>query len=954
MEIEKIINDFEGDLFTGKAIRSIYATDASAYREVPEAVAIPRTVEDIQKLIQYANQKSISLIPRTAGTSLAGQVVGSGIVVDISKHFNQILELNLEEGYVWVQPGIVRDELNRELSKHGYFFAPETSTANRAMIGGMVGNNSCGSNSVVYGSTREHLLETKALLADGTSVHFKSNSELKSENAIEKQVHKTLSAILHNKAHRSRIEKEFPKPDIPRRNTGYALDLLANMKPFNEEGPDFNLSSLIAGSEGTLAFVTEAKLKLTPLPKGEKRLVCVHTKSIDDALKANLIALNYQPYACELMDHYILESTARNPEQAANRFFVEGEPKAILVVELIGETEKEVDTRILQFLTELGKKRLGYAFPIVKGADIQKVWSLRKAGLGLLSNMPGDTKPAPVIEDTAVDVKDLPNYIGDFNKILHKHDLYCVHYAHAGSGELHLRPYLNLKDEEGVKLFRTIAEEIAKLVKHYDGSLSGEHGDGRLRGEFIPKMIGEENYALLKQVKKAFDPNAVFNPGKIVDTAPMDTSLRYEKNQQTPEFETILDFSKDEGIVRSAELCNGSGDCRKSALTGGTMCPSYQATRNEKDTTRARANILREMLTRSDLDNPFEHEEIKEVMDLCLSCKGCKRECPSNVDMGKLKAEWQYQSYKTKGIPLRTRLIANYTKSMERFAPIPWAYNMTRNLAKPVLGFASRRSIPKMANKTLRKWFEHDFRSLQRTPKGSVYFFFDEFTNYLDAAIGKKAIMLLDRLGYQVIAVDHQPSGRAFLSKGLLEEAKSLARQNVLLFESLIKKETPLIGIEPSAILTFRDEYPDLLRGKEKERAKEIAQNTLTIEEFLARELDAGMITEEDLPQDKRHIMVHGHCHQKAVSSMTPTMKVLKAAKNFKVQLIPSGCCGMAGSFGYEKEHFDVSMNIGELVLFPKVREAKESTTILASGTSCRHQILDGTGKVAKHIVEIL
>ena len=954
MNFESLKNELQGDLHTGDAIRRIYATDASAYREVPEAVAIPKSDSDIQKLILFASANQRSLIPRTAGTSLAGQVVGGGIVVDVSRHLTKIIEINTEEEYVWVQPGVVRDELNRTLTEHGYFFAPETSTANRAMIGGMIGNNSCGSNSVVYGSTREHLLEVKALLSDGSSSHFKATDSLESESDLETKIFDSLSSILSDKDNLDRIKQEFPKPNIPRRNTGYALDMLAEMKPFNPEGELLNLCSLIAGSEGTLAFVTAAKLKITKVPQGEKRLVCIHCKSVEDALKANLIALNYHPYACELMDHYILEATARNKEQAANRFFVEGEPKAILVVELIGETEKTVDLQILEFLTALGKERLGYAFPIIKGDDIKKVWNLRKAGLGLLSNIPGDTKPAPVIEDTAVDVQDLPNYIGDFNKILQKHDLYCVHYAHAGSGELHLRPYLNLKTEEGVGLFRTIAQEIADLVKKYNGSLSGEHGDGRLRGEFIPQMIGEENYKLLKRVKTAWDPNNIFNPGKIVDTAPMDTSLRYEKNQETPAFETMLDFSKDQGIVRAAELCNGSGDCRKSELTGGTMCPSYQATRDEKDTTRARANILREMLSRKESSVPFAQPEIGEVMDLCLSCKGCKSECPSNVDMGKLKAEWQYQSMKENGTSLRTKLIGNYTKSMELFEHTPWAYNLTRNLSKPLLGFASKRSIPKMANQTLKRWLEKKFRSLQRAPKRSVYFFFDEFTNYLDVEIGKKAIMLLDRLGYEVIAADHVASGRPYLSKGMLEEAKELAKTNVNLFSTLLKDDSFLVGIEPSAILTFRDEYPDLLRGKEKDLAHEVASKTFTIEEFLARELDAGTLKGEDFSRDKKEVLVHGHCHQKALSSMTPTMKILKAAENFTVRMIPSGCCGMAGSFGYEKEHYDVSMKVGELVLFPKVRQAEKGTIILASGTSCRHQIWDGTGKVAQHIVEVL
>lgn len=954
MNFEALGKEMDGVLFTNEAIKKIYATDASAYREMPAAVAIPKNNEDLKKLIRYASSQKLSLIPRTAGTSLAGQVVGKGIVVDVSRHFTKVMEINVEERYVWVQPGVVRDELNRELAKYGYFFAPETSTANRAMIGGMIGNNSCGSNSVVYGSTREHLLEVKALLSDGSEVHFKETNDLTCADGLEQQLYDNISQMLQDEANITRIKREFPKPNIPRRNTGYALDMLAEMKPFNTSGVAFNFCSLIAGSEGTLAMVTAAKLKLTKLPGSCKRLVCIHSETIDDALKANLVALQFGPHACELMDHYVLEATARNKEQSENRFFVKGEPKAILVVELIEESDSEVEQEVMKLIAALKKEKLGYAYPTVQGEDIKKVWTLRKAGLGLLSNIPGDTKPAPVIEDTAVDVKELPNYIADFNKILHKHKLYCVHYAHAGSGELHLRPYLDLKTKEGVKLFRVIAEEIADLVKKYHGSLSGEHGDGRLRGEFIPKMIGAENYALLKSIKQAWDPKGVFNPGKIVDTAPMDTSLRYEVDQKTREFETLLDFSKDKGVLRAAELCNGSGDCRKSELTGGTMCPSYQATRDEKDTTRARANILREMLTRSDHPNPFAEPEIKEVLDLCLSCKGCKKECPSNVDMGKLKAEWQYQSYKTKPPSLRTRLIANFTNTIEKFEAFPWAYNLTRNLSKPVLGFASKRSIPKMGSTTLRKWFVKSFKTSQTQYTKKVYFFFDEFTNYLDVSIGKKAITLLDRLGYEVISIDHKPSGRAFLSKGFLEHAKAYAQANVSLFSDLLSDDAVLVGIEPSGILSFRDEYPDLLRGEMKEKASKIASYAFTIEEFLSRELEEGLelgLANKKIKNQK--VLIHGHCHQKALSSMVPTKKILKAV-GFDAQLIPSGCCGMAGSFGYEKEHFDVSMKVGELVLFPSVRKADKETIILASGTSCRHQILDGTGKVARHLVELL
>ncbi|OEK04775.1 FAD-binding and (Fe-S)-binding domain-containing protein [Roseivirga misakiensis] len=967
MSLSDLKTSLSGELFTDQTTRKLYATDASAYRELPLAVAIPSNKEDLITLVHYARKNKTSLIPRTAGTSLAGQVVGNGIVVDISKHFNQILEVNADEGYAWVEPGIIRDDLNKHLAPYGFFFAPETSTANRAMIGGMIGNNSCGSNSVTYGSTREHLLEVNTILADGSESWFgnvDSNAFLDRCNGLsvsgelQNNIYFETREILRNEVNQKEIIEGFPKADIPRRNTGYALDMLLRQVPFSPSGSPFNFSSLIAGSEGTLCFVTAAKIKLTPLPPDNKRLVCIHSETIDDSLKANLVALKYEPSACELMDHYILEATKRNAMYNALRFFVQGDPQAILVVELNGENSEEADKKVATLIDDLKAQGRGYAYPVIKGAKIKSVWNLRKAGLGLLSNIPGDAKPAPVIEDTAVDVEDLPAYIKEFNEILDKHGLYSVHYAHAGSGELHLRPIINLKTAEGQKQFRVIAEEIATLVKKYKGSLSGEHGDGRLRGEFIPQMIGEHNYQLVKKVKEIWDPENIFNPGKIVDTPPMDTFLRYEKDQETKEFDTKFDFTPTDGILRTAELCNGSGDCRKSELSGGTMCPSYMATRNEKDTTRARANILREILTQSNEENPFANDEIKEVMDLCLSCKGCSSECPSNVDMAKLKAEWQYQYYQKNGVPVRAKRIGNFSKQMKLASKVPWAYNFifgndfTGNLAKSVAGFAKERSMPKLSEKTLNHWLTKDFKPNISDKK--VYFFCDEFTNYNDAEIGETAVRLLDKLGYQVIYVPHADSGRPQLSKGLLDDAKKLAEQNIAIFDELLTAATPLVGVEPSAILTFRDEYISLTRGELQEKATRIAQHVFTIEEFLANEFDAGRISAESFTEKSQLIKVHGHCHQKSLSSMVPTKKLLSLPKNFKVHMIPSGCCGMAGSFGYEKEHYEVSMKIGELVLFPTVRKQPEEVLIAAAGTSCRHQIKDGTARTALHPVEIL
>ena len=961
--LQKLAITLQGDLFFDKTMRTLYATDASSYRELPLAVAIPKTKQDLILLIHFAIEHNTSLIPRTAGTSLAGQVVGSGIIVDVSKYFNHVIELNKEEGWVRVQPGVIRDELNLFLKPHNLFFGPETSTANRAMIGGMVGNNSCGSNSVVYRSTREHLIEVTALLSDGTETVFKSIStddfHAKCElGNLEGNIYKSIRSLLSNYDNQVEIRKEFPKKSVERRNTGYAIDLLVEMDPFTAGGENFNFCSLIAGSEGTLAFITEIKLNVVPAPPKETGLLCVHFNTIDESLHANLIGLKYNPSASELIDHYILECTKENKEQMQNRFFVQGDPGAILVIEFVKETREEILALTNAVEADMRAVGLGYHFPVLFGADTKKIWTLRKAGLGLLSNLPGDEKAVPVIEDTAVDVNDLPNYIRDFNEILKKHELHAVHYAHAGSGEIHLRPIINLKTKEGNQLFRTIAEEVATLVKKYDGSLSGEHGDGRLRGEFIKQMVGEKNYALLKQVKATWDPNNIFNPNKIVDTPSMNSMLRYEPGQITPEFETIFRFHKQD-ILQHAEQCNGSGDCRKTHLSGGTMCPSYMATRNEKDTTRARANILREFLTHSTKENRFDHKEIYEVMSLCLSCKACKSECPSNVDMAKLKAEFLQHYYDANGVPFRSKLIANFTATAKLGSIAPSIYNfvmgnvVTGTVIKALSGFAIKRSMPSLSKQTLMSWYDKKYIAPSE-PIQQIYLFCDEFTNYNDAAIGIKAIQLLTVLNYEVIIPKHEESGRTWLSKGLVRKAKLIANKNIELLGSLITDTNPIIGLEPSAILTFRDEYPDLATDQNLDASKLLAKNSFFIDEFLAREIEAGNINKDQFTSAPKSILLHGHCQQKAVGSVADSVKVLSFPANYIVETIPSGCCGMAGSFGYEKEHYEVSMNIGELVLFPKVRANSDTCTIAAPGTSCRHQIKDGTGAHALHTVEVL
>lgn len=957
----------DGDLYTGDAMRALYATDASVYRELPLAVAHPKHPDDLRQLIHFARQTGSSLIPRTAGTSLAGQCVGSGIVVDVSRHLTQILEVNAAEGWVRVQPGVIRNDLNQYLRPYGLFFGPNTSTANRAMIGGMVGNNSCGSYSIVYGTTRDHVMSVKALLSDGSEAVFEPLDAAGfaakcALDSLEGQLYRQIRDELSVPEVQARIRAHFPQAAIHRRNTGYAVDVLLESDIFTPGGPPFNFAQLLAGSEGTLAFFTEIQLHCDPLPPPVTGLICAHFKSVPESLRAVPLIMALEPRAVELMDKIVMDCTKGQKMYEPYRFFVKGDPGAILVIEAGGVDKLAVEAALDAIEAAIRAGGYGYHFPRLWGAEMAKAWKLREAGLGLLANVPGDAKPVAVIEDTAVTVEELPAYIDEFAAMMRGHGQRAVYYAHAGAGEIHLRPILDLKQAEDRRLFRTIAQDTAALVKKYRGSLSGEHGDGRVRAEFIPFMIGPENYELLRRVKQTWDPQAIFNPGKIVDAPPMDVALRYDEGQETRQFDTVMDFSATGGILRAAEKCNGSGDCRKSHLGGGTMCPSFMATRHEKDTTRARANILREVLTRSKDENPFAREEIYEVMDLCLSCKGCASECPSNVDVATLKAEFLYQYYQQHGVPLRARAFAEIGRLNRLAAILPGLSNgllrgrLTSGLTKRFLGVAPARQLPALAPVPLRRWWRREGRKLPVTApaKGRVFFFVDEFTHYNDAGIGQTAIRLLLKLGYAVELIDHVDSGRAHISKGLLKEARKLAMYNVEAFASKLSPETPLVGVEPSAILTFRDEYPKLVLPELRETATELGRHALLIDEFLAREAAAGRIGPELFTEVSRQVLLHGHCHQKALSSPAHSATILSLPAHYTVTEIPSGCCGMAGSFGYEAEHYDLSMQVGELVLFPAVRAAAPETLLAAPGTSCRHQIADGTGRVARHPVEIL
>ncbi|MHC1779035.1 MAG: FAD-binding and (Fe-S)-binding domain-containing protein [Bacteroidales bacterium] len=943
-----------------KLTKILYSTDASAYREEPLGVCFPETKQEIADIIKFAAREKISIIPRAAGTSLAGQVVGSGLVVDISRNFKRIIEINAGQRWARVEPGVVLDELNLECSKYGLFFGPETSTSNRCMIAGMVGNNSCGSHSLVYGSTRDHLLECEVVLSDGSVTVFKSltpaelDEKLKIDG-VEGDIYRYLKRLFADERFLSEVSENFPDPKVRRRNTGYALDELLSS--------DFNLCKLLAGSEGTLAFITEVKLNLVPLPPKHKALLCAHCKTLDKAFEANLIALDNKPVAVELMDSNILELSKSNINQNKNRFFISGEPAAILITEFVAETPDSL-TQILESAErELLESGHVYHCSKVKGDDIAKVWELRKSGLGLLTTMAGDAKPVSVIEDTAVAPYRLPSYMEDFGRLMDRHGLKCVYHAHIGTGELHLRPILNLKDSKDVSLFREVAKETALLVKKHRGSLSGEHGDGRLRGEFIPLMYGDYLYGVMKEVKQIFDRPSIFNSGKIVDTPPMNTMLRYFPDEPVKEYNTYFDYSEKGGWLRAVEQCNGSGDCRKSISFPGTMCPSFRVSGREEDSTRGRANVLRELLTNPKSGKVFDQREILDVLDLCISCKACKSECPSNIDMARYKSEFLQHHYDVCGYSFRSFMVSRMAQMQKLGSFIPGIYNyfatnrISSSFLKKILKFSSNRSIPQLSKVTLRRYAARRFRESTFNSgmfSKRLYLFADEFTNFNEAEVGIAFIELMHRLGYEVIIPKHFESGRAAISKGMLKRAKMLANKNVEVLKDIITDDCPLVGIEPSAILSFRDEYPSLVNESLRESAKKLAGRALLYDEFIMREFEKGNIDKSLFNSNHLKIKLHGHCHQKSLASVELSAKMLSIPANYKVETLPTGCCGMAGSFGYEKEHYDFSMKIGEQMLFPLVRDSWESVEISAPGTSCRQQILDGTGRKAKHPIQIL
>lgn len=955
---------FDGDFFFDSLHQKLYATDASVYRKYPLAVAFPKSVNAIQQLIHFAHQNKISLTPRAGGTSLAGQVVSEGIVVDVSKYLNSIISLDLENKTITVEPGVIRDELNAYLKPYNLFFGPNTSTSNRCTIGGMVGNNSSGTTSIKYGVTRDKVEAIEVVLSDG-EVAFFSNENIESFNKVKEN--KNFKGTIYNKIYQllspsdviENIKNEFPKPSIHRRNTGYALDALVNSEVFVPDNTQhFNLCNLLCGSEGTLAFTTKITLKLDTLPPSQSLMVATQYNELNASMKDVVIAMQHSLYTCELMDDVILNCTKNNKQYKSYRHFIKGEPKAVLLLELRANTVLQLDHQLNLLLEDLKKSGNSNTQTILRGEEIEQALELRKAGLGLLGNMVGDKKTVPCIEDTAVAIEDLPAYVEAFTEIMNNYNQPAVYYAHAGAGELHLRPILNLKKQEDVLLFKEITEAVAQLVKKYRGSFSGEHGDGIVRSGFIEMQIGTKNYEIVKSIKQLFDPYNIFNRGKIVNPWPIESNLRYQPDRVEPNTATYLNFEDTQGLLRLAEKCNGSGDCRKTEQAAGMLCPSYQATKNEKDTTRARANVLREALTTNLNKNPFNDEDLKQAFSLCVGCKACASECPSNVDMATAKVEFLYQYQQANGYSKRSKFFGLSSYQYKKASKYALLVNLLignkllSQLLKKYYAIAPQRTLPQFSEETfLKKWSKNKIQPLKNYKK-EVYLFVDEFSNYLEANLAEDAYVLLEQLGYKVNPITQLDSARAMISKGFLKQARQEVEKSINFLKNKITNNTPLLGIEPSAILGFRDEY--LRFFPESEALKIISKNSFLIEEFLAQEIKLDNIDASYFTTDTKKIKIHVHCHQKALGTQKDTFDILNLPENYTPTIISSGCCGMAGSFGYEAENYAISMKIGETKLFPALRKVDKDLLIVANGTSCRHQIKDGVGREALHPITVL
>ena len=919
--------------------RFLYSTDASIYEIEPIGVVIPRNQEDIFAAAEIAAEFEVPLLPRGGGTSLAGQTVGHAVVIDHSKYLNRVLEVNTEEGWAWVEPGVVQEQFNRHLHPMGFLFGPDTSTASRATLGGMMGNNSAGSHSIVYGKTVDHVLEVEAVLASGERRIFREMDfdQARRMGGLEGRIADIIDG------NRSEIDRRFPR--LMRRVTGYNLD------EFTRNGK-FNLAKLLVGSEGTLALVTRAKVRIEPRPKATG-LMAVHFREMISAIQATQAILPLEPSAVELIDDVILNLARGSLEFSRQVGWVEGDPGAILLVEFYGEDASEIEARLKELEIILRRERLGYAYPrATDPAGQAAIWKVRKAGLGLLLGMKGERKPIAFVEDCAVEPDRLPEFFSRFRSIIDKHETSAGYYGHASVGCLHIRPLINTKLTSEIRKMKDMTDEIADLVIEFGGAMSGEHGDGLARSHLNRRLFGPQIYRAFENVKFAFDPANRMNPGKIVNGPPMDESLRYGDRYETLSLETHYDFGREGGFATAVELCNGNGACRKTG--DGTMCPSYMVTREEEHSTRGRANLMRAVLSGHIDEGELSGARLHEALDLCLECKACKAECPSNVDMAKLKYEFLARYNEANGVAIRSSIFA-HIHSLNRAAALwPGAANWMiknstiRRLMERFLGVDARRSLPAFASQTFESWFNtRPGKQMQSDPVGRVILFHDTFMNFNHPEVGHATTQLLEAAGYEVSLANRVCCGRPMISKGLAETARAHATHNVRELVRWVEKGYSIVGCEPSCLLTFRDEYLDLVAG---DAVKKVSAATFLFDEFVDREINAGR-WQLEFPRTHKEALLHTHCHQKALVGSAHLMNLLSPA--YEISEIDSGCCGMAGAFGYETEHYDISLQIGKRRLLPAVEEAT-GAVIVAPGVSCRQQIEDATGRRVLHPAEAL
>ena len=945
---EEIRRRVSGEVRFDPFSRVLYSTDASIYQMEPVGVVIPRDAEDILAVMEVARDNQVPVLPRSGGTSLAGQSVNHAIVMDFSKYMNQLLEVNEEEGWARVQPGIVLDQLNRQLLPYNLMYAPDPTTANRACVGGGIGNNTCGAHSVIYGKTLDHVKELNVILSDASQAHLRELEGRELENilegsGLESDIYRNVLRVARE--HIPEIEARYPK--IMRRVSGYNLD------DFTGSGP-VNLARMAVGSEGTLCVTTEAKLNLVPRPMMTS-LAVLHFRDLFVACEAIPEILKHDPSSIEILDRMVLERSRESFGHSQSLSFLEGDPGSLLLTEFYGESEAELTAKMDALRDDMYSKRLAYACVnlLDRGAQAT-VWNLRKSGLGLLMSTKGDAKPIPFVEDTAVDPDRLGPFIRQFDEIVRNHDTEAGYYGHASVGCMHIRPLVSLKNAEGVSRMVSIADEISDLVKEFGGSLSGEHGDGIVRGVYTEKMFGPEMYQAFREVKKIFDPQGIMNPGKIIDCPPMTENLRYGPQYNAASVSTVLDFSPDTNYAGAVEMCNGMGACRK---LEGSMCPSFMATRDEEHSTRGRANLLRAALSGRLPEGSFTSRRLYEALDLCLECKACKTECESGVDMAKLKYEFLDKYHQANKAPLRAKIFGHIhavNRLGSRFAPFSnWAAAspVGKLVSSRLMGIHPKRQMPRFAGQSFEQWFRRNRGAgLAAGKRETVALFNDTFMNYNHPQVGIAAVELLEAAGYKVELATQGCCGRPLISKGFLGEAVVAAQANVEMLYQFAKDDIPIIGCEPSCLLTFRDEYPELVKD---EKAFKVAENSFLIDEFLAGLADRGELELEWGGLEKK-VLFHGHCHQKSLVGTASSLQVLGLPPNYQVELINAGCCGMAGSFGFEKEHYDVSMTIGQQALFPAIEAKGPEWEVAVMGISCRQQVEHGTGRQARHLAEVL